>query len=176
LKKDALAVDPTNPFLFVQTGAQRSHGVELDIAAQLLPGWRVIATYAYTDARVTADTTIAVGNRLPLVARHTGSFWSTYDFQGGLLQGFGVGGGLFAVGERAGDLNNSFELPGYVRTDAALYYRKQEIFAHTNLVAQLNFLNLLNQEYFFGGQQSRGASAFPGAPLSVVGSVKLEFF
>ncbi|MDN5941606.1 MAG: TonB-dependent receptor [Nitrospira sp.] len=176
LKEDALALDPNNPFFFVQTGAQRSQGVEFDMTAQLMPGWRVIATYAYTDARVTADTTIPVGNRLPLIARHTGSLWSTYDFQEGLFTGFGVGGGLFAVGERAGDINNSFELPGYVRTDAALYYRKQEIFSRTNLIAQLNFINLLNQEYFYGGFGNRSVAGLPGAPLSVFGSVKLEFF
>ncbi len=178
LKDDVpvLSPIPGNPFNRIQTGSQRSQGVELDIAAQLIPGWKVIATYAYTDARVTADTVVQVGNRLPLVARHTGSFWSTYDFQGGLLQGFGFGGGVFAVGERAGDINNSFELPGYVRADAALYYRKQEIFPRTNLIAQLNFQNLLNQEYYYGGFQFRGTAALPGAPLSVFGSVKLEFF
>jgi len=176
LKEDALAADPDNPFLFVQTGAQRSQGIEFNLRAQILPGWNLIATYAYTDARVAADTTIPVGNRLPFVPRNSGSIWSTYDFQNGPLQGFGVGGGMFAVGERAGDLNNSFELPGYVRADGALYYRKQNIFNRTNLVAQVNIQNLLNQEYFYGGFGYRGGAAFPGAPISAFGSVKLEFY
>lgn len=166
----------TNPLFFVQTGAQRSQGIEFDLTAQLMPGWKVIATYAYTDARIAADTTVPVGNRLPLVARHTGSFWTTYDFQHGLLKGFGAGVGLFAVGERAGDLDNSFELPGYVRADAALYYRKPEIFPHTNLIAQLNIRNLLDQDYFYSGGQGRASAAFPGAPLTFLGSLKLEFF
>jgi iron complex outermembrane receptor protein len=176
LKKDVLATDPTNPLFFVQTGAQRSQGIEFDLTAQLLRGWKVIATYAYTDARIAADTIVTVGNRLPLVARHTGIFWTTYDFQEGPMKGFGAGIGLFAAGERAGDLDNSFELPGYVRTDAALYYRKPDIFPHTNLIAQLNVLNLLDQEYFYSGGQGRASAAFPGAPLTFLGSVKLEFF
>ncbi|MCC2644204.1 MAG: putative Ferric iron uptake protein [Nitrospira sp.] len=176
LKKDALATDPTNPLFFVQTGAQRSQGVEFDLTAQLLTGWKVIATYAYTDARVAADTTIQVGNRIPLIARHTGSLWTTYDFQAGFLQGFGVGAGLFAVGERAGDIGNTFTLPGYVRTDMALYYRKPDLFTHTNLIAQLNVQNLLDQEYFYSGGGGRAAAAFPGAPLTFLGSVKLEFY
>lgn len=176
LKKDALATDPTNPLFFVQTGAQRSQGVEFDLTAQLLAGWKVIATYAYTDARVAADTTIQVGNRIPLIARHTGSLWTTYDFQAGFLQGFGVGAGLFAVGERAGDVGNTFTLPGYVRTDIALYYRKPDLFTHTNLIAQLNVQNLLDQEYFYSGGGGRASAAFPGAPLTFLGSVKLEFY
>ncbi|MCW5799638.1 MAG: Ferrichrome-iron receptor [Nitrospira sp.] len=175
LKKNVLATDPSNFLFQIQTGAQRSQGIEYDLTAQLTPAWKVIATYAYTDARVAADTVIAVGNRLPLIARHTGSFWTTYDFQGGMLSGFGVGAGLYLVGERAGDINNTFELPGYVRTDAALYYRKQDVFSHTNLVAQLNIQNLLDQNYYSGGFQTRGASAFAGAPLTFYGSVKLEF-
>lgn len=175
-KTNVLAVDPTNSLFFVQTGEQRSQGVEFDVTAQLTPGWRVIATYAYTDARITADTTVSIGNRLPLVARHTGSFWTTYDLQNGPLKGFGAGIGFFAVGGRAGDLANSFGLPGYVRTDAALYYRKPEIFTRTNLLAQLNVQNLLDQEYFYSGGQGRGSAAFPGAPTTVLGSVKLEFY
>ncbi|BCA56541.1 ligand-gated channel [Nitrospira sp. KM1] len=175
-KKNVLAVDPTNFLLQIQTGGQRSQGVELDLAAQLTDAWKVIATYAYTDARVTADTTIQVGNRLPLISRNTASFWTTYDFLEGPLKGFGTGAGVFIAGERAGDINNSFELPGYVRTDAALYYRKNEIFDRTNLVAQLNFQNLLNQDYYYGGFQTRGSAGFPGAPLSVLGSIKFEFF
>lgn len=176
LKTNVLAADPTNPLFFVQTGAQRSQGVEFDITAQLAPGWKVIATYAYTDMRIAADTTIPVGNRVPLVARHTGSFWTTYDFQAEPLKGFGIGGGIFAAGERAGDLGNTFELPGYVRTDAALYYRKPEIFPHTNLIAQLNVQNLLNQDYFYSGGGGRASAGFPGAPLTFLGSVKLEFY
>lgn len=175
LKKNVLATDPTNFLFQVQTGAQRSQGVEFDITAKLTDAWKAIATYAYTDARIAADTTFAVGNRLPLISRHIASFWTTYDFQEGPLQGFGAGAGVFIAGERAGDLNNTFELPGYVRADAALYYRKQEVMAKTNLVAQLNFQNLLGQDYFYGGFQTRGAAGFPGAPLSVLGSIKLEF-
>ncbi|HJU04235.1 MAG TPA: TonB-dependent siderophore receptor [Nitrospiraceae bacterium] len=176
LKTNVLAADPTNPLFFVQTGAQRSQGIEFDLRAQLLPGWNIIATYAYTDARIAADTTIQVGNRIPLIARHTGSIWTTYDIQDGPLKGFGAGAGIFAVSERAGDLANTFELPGYVRTDAALYYRKPEMFTRTNLIAQLNIQNLLDQEYFYSGGGGRASAAFFGAPLTVLGSIKLEFF
>ncbi|MGC4098129.1 MAG: TonB-dependent receptor [Nitrospira sp.] len=176
-KTNVLAVDPTaGAGFFVQTGEQRSQGVEVDVTAQLAPGWKVIATYAYTDARITADTTVPVGNRIPLVARNTGSFWTTYDLQTGPLKGLGAGIGLFAVGDRAGDLANSFGLPGYVRTDGALYYRKPEIFTRTNLLAQLNVQNLLDQDYFYSGGQGRGSAAFPGAPTTILGSIKLEFY
>lgn len=176
VRRNILTQDPNAPLgISVQTGEQRSHGIEVDLAAQLTPAWKVIATYSYIDARISADNTFAVGNRLPLIARHTGSLWTTYDILEGPLHGLGAGIGMFAVGERPGDLGNTYELPGYVRMDAALYYRKQEILPRMNLVTQLNVQNLLGQEYFYGGAASR-AYNFPGAPLTFLGSVKLEFY
>lgn len=58
--------------------------------------------------------------------------------------------------------------------DAALYYRKPEFFAKTNLIAAINFTNLLDQRYFTGAQNFREI-VYTGAPFTVIGSVKLEF-
>jgi iron complex outermembrane receptor protein len=55
-----------------------------------------------------------------------------------------------------------------------MYYRKPELFHRANLLAALNFANLLDQRYFVGSQFS-GLPLYPGAPLTVIGSVKLEF-
>ncbi|TXG79981.1 MAG: TonB-dependent receptor [Thermomicrobiales bacterium] len=122
---------------------------------------------------MTNDNTFAEMNRLQNVARNSGSLWTTYDIQTGTLQGVGGGVGLYAVGERAGDLANSFELPGYVRMDAALYYRIPNIFTRTNMVAQLNIQNLLNQQYY--AQAQTRTIIDPGAPFTVIGSLKFEF-
>jgi iron complex outermembrane receptor protein len=91
----------------------------------------------------------------------------TYEIQRGSLQGLGFGGGLLFLGDRQGDLGNSFTLPSYLRTDAAVYYRKN------NWKAALNIKNLFNVKYFetaFGELY-----VLPGSPLSVVGSVSVEF-
>jgi iron complex outermembrane recepter protein len=174
VKENVLTPDPTNLGFSVQTGAQRSQGIEFDITANLTPEWNVIATYAYTDARLTSDNTFPVGNRLMNVPKHAGSLWTTYFIQRGVLQGFGVGAGLFAVGERVGDLHNTFELPGYVRTDMALYYRKANVFTRTNLTAQLNIQNLFDVQYYDGAFARTFIT--PGAPLTFLGSIKLEFY
>ncbi|MFO0775522.1 MAG: TonB-dependent receptor [Nitrospiraceae bacterium] len=182
-KRNVLTGDPANGFLFsVSTGEQRSKGVEFDIAGKILPGWDVIANYAYIDARVTEDNRFLVGSRAPNTALHQGSLWTTYFFQEGIAQGFGAGIGLYAQGKRNGlfqcqDPTNCqapFELPGYVRMDAALYYRKQGIFERTNLLAAINFTNLLDHRYFTGTQNFREI-IYTGAPFTVIGSVKLEF-
>ena len=59
--------------------------------------------------------------------------------------------------------------------DAALYYRKQEVFAKTNLLAAVSFTNLLDQRYFTGAQNFREI-VYTGVRLTVIGSLKFEFF
>ena len=167
-RSNVLTPSPTDPFASVQTGEQRSRGVELDVAGEILPGWRVIASYAYTDAKITQDNRYDIGNRLVNVPKNSASLWTTYEVQKGGLQGLGFGVGLRYVGEREGDLENSFELPSYFRTDAAIFYRRN------NFRAALNVNNLFDTEYFEAAQNGR-AGVFPGAPLTVIGTIGFEF-
>ena len=154
------------------------------MAGELLPGWDIIATYAYIDARITKDNTFLEDSRLAGVPLHQGSMWTTYFFQEGLAKGFGAGVGLYAQGKRNAVLQcadpancigvEPFELAGFVRVDAALYYRKHEIWPRTNLLSAINFTNLLDHRYFTGTGGFREIVQ-PGMPLTVLASVKLEF-
>ncbi|UFP93845.1 TonB-dependent siderophore receptor [Gloeobacter morelensis] len=165
-KSNVLTPDPANLLFSIQTGEQQSQGIEFDLTGEILPGWNLIASYAYTDARITRDNTFAVGNRLPNVPLHSGSLWSTYRLQDGPLQGLGFGLGAFAVGERTGNLANSYTVPGYIRTDAALYYSRE------NFRSTINFKNLFDVRYF-GGAESRGVH--PGQPFTVQATVGLQY-
>ncbi|MBE9079855.1 TonB-dependent siderophore receptor [Romeria aff. gracilis LEGE 07310] len=138
---NVLTTDLDNPNFDTQTGEQRSRGVELLTQGEILPNWNVVASYAYTDAEVTVDNDIAVGNRLANVPRHSASLWTTYTIPEGSLAGLGFGLGLFYVGEREADLNNSFEVPSYFRTDAALFYRRDDF------DLALNIKNLFDVNY-----------------------------
>ena len=115
--------DNPNPQFRIPTGEQNSQGIELSVAGEILPGWNIIGGYAYTDAEITEDNTFEEGNRLDNVPENAVSLWTTYTIQQGSIKGLGFGAGLFFVGEREGDLNNSFQLPSYTRTDATIFYR-----------------------------------------------------
>ncbi|MGF1539913.1 MAG: TonB-dependent siderophore receptor, partial [Pleurocapsa sp.] len=121
-KSNILTTDPNDPNFSIQVGKQRSQGIELDLTGEILPGWNVIAAYAYTDAEVTEDNAIAVGNRLANVPENAASLWTTYKIQDGNLQGLGFGLGLYYAGDRNADLDNTAFLPNYFRTDAAIFY------------------------------------------------------
>ena len=159
--------DPNNPFFKVQTGEQRSQGIELDIGGEILPGWNIFAGYAYTDARVTADNSIPEGNRLRNAPEHALNLWTTYEIQQGNLEGLGFGLGLYYVGDRPGDLDNSFDLPSFLRTDAAIFY------ARNQFRASLNFQNLFDVDYYASARSRTRVD--PAPPLTIEGRISWEF-
>ncbi|MEO1341101.1 MAG: TonB-dependent receptor, partial [Cyanobacteria bacterium J06635_13] len=167
-KTNVTTADPDNPDFEIQVGEQRSQGVELDVTGEILPGWNLVASYAYTDAEITEDNTFDVGNQLVGAPEHQASLWTTYEIQTGDLSGLGFGLGLFYIGERAGDLDNTFTVPDYLRTDAAIYYRRDQF------NAAINIRNLFDIDYF---RSSDGGRIFlqRGEPFTITGSIGWEF-
>jgi iron complex outermembrane recepter protein len=166
-RTNVTTTDPNDPTFSVQTGEQNSRGIELDINGEILPGWNVVAGYAYNDAKVTEDNTISVGNRLFGAPEHSFNLWTTYRIQQGDLQGLGFGLGFNYVGDTQANLANTIELPSYFRTDAAIFYERDQF------RAALNFRNLFDVEYYIG----RGSDTFvyAGEPFTVQGTISWQF-
>ena len=167
--------DNPNPQFDIQTGEQNSQGIELSVAGEILPGWNITGGYAYTDAVITEDNEFDEGNRLNNAPENAVSLWTTYEIEQGSLKELGFpkgyrfayGAGLFFVGERQGDLANSFQLPSYTRTDTAIFYKRDKF------RTSLNFRNLFDIDYF---ESSDGdLEVYPGDPFTVVGSLSYEF-
>lgn len=103
----------------VQSGEQRSRGVEFDVTATPLTGWQLYASYSFTDARILEvtgndaavlaqdpETLDAAGRlnyknvsllhnaRLQMSAPHIANLWTRYDLGFDLLRGLYVGGGV----------------------------------------------------------------------------------
>ena len=140
-KQNVATEDPNDPFASVAVGEQRSRGVDFSLTGEILPGWNVVASYAYIDAEVTEDNTDIVGNRLSGVPENSASLWTTYEIQSGNLQGLGFGLGFNFVGERQGDLENSYKVDSYFLTNAAVFYRWD------NWRVRLNIDNLFDVNY-----------------------------
>lgn len=165
-KRNVLTPDPLDPIFSVQTGAQTSRGVELDLAGEILPGWNIIANYAYLNAFVSEDNDLPVGDRLVGIPDHSAGLWTTYELQNGDLEGLGFGLGVVFVGGRQGRLpNTDFMLPSYTRVDARVSYRRD------NYELGLNIKNLFNTRAY----QTQGFFLAPQAPLTVLGNVSVTF-
>ena len=151
------------------TGKQQSQGIELDVIGRISPAWNVIASYAYIDSEVTEDNRFETGNRLPGVPEHSASLWTNYEIQSGDLAGLGFGLGLNWVGDRQGDLNNSFDLDSYFLTNAAVSYKRD------SWKFGLNFQNLFDVSFIEGTPRTRTRGVEPGDPFTVLSSVSYTF-
>jgi len=157
--------DPADPTRIVLTGAQRSRGLELQLAGQIGSRWRVSAGYALQDAKIVSTTTAApAGRRVALVPRHQGSLWTRYDFS----RGFGLGAGVYAQSHSFATISNAVALPGYVRADAAAFVRLGR-----GMEAQLNLENVLGARYF--ASASADNNILPGAPRTLRGTLRFQF-
>lgn len=169
-RSNILTADPSNPNNLIQTGEQRSRGIEFDLAGEIRPGWRVIASYAYDETEVVSDTTFPVGQPLSNVPRHSGSIWTTYRLQTGRLKGLGFGAGEYYVGQREANLPNTYDLAAYWRTDASAFYERE----HWRV--QMNVLNVFNRHYYVGGETGTfNYTLNPSQPVTLQGTLSYKF-
>ncbi|AFY33184.1 TonB-dependent siderophore receptor [Calothrix sp. PCC 7507] len=170
-KQNVAKADPNFPNFSIASGEERSQGIELDIVGKILPGWNIFAAYAYTDAEIKQDTNNnLIGKRLFNVPQHNASLWTTYTIQKGSLSGLGFGIGFNYVSDRQGDQANTYQLGSYFLTNAALFYQRD------NYRFAINFKNLFDVEYFSASNSgSRTSGIEPGAPLTILGSISVQF-
>ncbi|WP_226052556.1 TonB-dependent siderophore receptor [Dickeya chrysanthemi] len=154
-------------------GKVRSQGVEVDVAGKLTDNLSLIGSYAFTDARVTADPTNQ-GNEMGNVARHTASLFLTNDFGTmGLHAGDDLRAGIGAryVGPRPGDAANSFFLDDYTVADAFVAYNVP--INGYKVKWQLNIKNLFDKTYYPSSGSSQYVSI--GDPREVVLRASVDF-
>ncbi|MDS3862282.1 TonB-dependent siderophore receptor [Thermosynechococcaceae cyanobacterium BACA0444] len=168
-KQNVVTADPTNLLFSAAVGEQQSQGFEFDVTGQILPGLKIIGSYAYINARVTADTDPSlVGNQFFGVPYNSASLWMTYELQSGPLQGLGFGAGFNYVGNRYGNLQNNFTVGDYFIGNAAIFYQRDRY------RIALNFKNLGNAQYIQALTGNEGGLE-PGQPFAMIGSFSYRF-
>lgn len=163
------ANDPAYPDLLVTRGAERSRGIEWDIAGYITPEWQVNASYSFIDAVITRDRDESlIGARKQNTPRHSANLWTRYNFEGtSALKGLGIGLGVQHQGDKVPWFTRAFNVPAFTIFDAALYYRP----ARSNVQLALNAENVLDKTYWLGAQNY--LRLFPGAPRNA--SITLTF-
>jgi iron complex outermembrane receptor protein len=161
--------DPTNPFYSIQTGQQRARGAEMDLVWEPRPSFSLLANCAYTDATVTADNTIPVGDALPRVPKYSGRVAARYRVLGGWAEGLSFGAGVTAYSARQLTLPNTVAVPGTALVDA------QAAYDFGRYTVQLTAVNLTNRRTYDAYEYLGFPVVIPTQPLSIYATVKARF-
>jgi iron complex outermembrane receptor protein len=168
--RDLSSPDPT---ALRSIGEAHSSGVELDMSGTLTSRLSLIGSYAYTNATFNKDNNGLQGHVIANVPKHSGSLWLRSEV---IREKLSVGAGAFARGQRQGDNENTFQLPGYATVDAFASYTFH--FERGRLTPQVNFSNLLDKRYFLNTNVYDAyprLGIMPGQPFTVLGSIRWEF-
>ena len=152
-----------------QTGEVKVKGLELEAVSDVTENLKVIA--AYTLAKSEVQDGAFKGNRLQLMPNQQASLWTDYTWHTGVLDGFGVGGGVRYTGNTYGDQANTElgKADAFTVFDAAVHYdlgRLDNSLKGASLA--LNATNLFYKDYistcdsfycYYGDQRSVVASA-----------------
>jgi catecholate siderophore receptor len=151
------AVDPNDPARILQTGAQRSNGVEVELNGAITRKWQIAGGYAYQDVFISSATASAVaGAQVAQTPHHTFSLWNHYR----ILPRLSGGLGILNRSDMYAGIDNTVVLPGYVRADAAVFYSITE-----RIRVQANVENLLDRTYYLNANGNNNIS--PGSPRAV---------
>lgn len=159
-----------------EQGTQRSKGLELDAQAEPRPGWFAFASYAFTDAKLTAFRERVVfslnppifalfdrsGNRVPFAPRNVFNLWTQRDWK----SGFGAAAGARYVCTQFIAEDNEFKIKEYWLFDAALSY------ARKNVKLRLNLKNISDHEYYTRGFAN--SAVIPANPFAVYAAIQLS--
>ena len=159
------APDPVDPSRTIQTGSQRTKGLEFGATGNPTPRWQVAAGYANQDAYITSQTSqAALGAKVPLVPRNTFSLWNKYQ----LHRMWGIGAGVIYQDQMFAAIDNAVTLPSFPRFDAGAFFTLSR-----ELRAQVNVENVFDKRYFITSHSNNNIS--PGSPRAVRVSVTAGF-
>jgi catecholate siderophore receptor len=138
--------DPLGTGTVVAAGQSQTKGVEAGLAGYVTEKWQISAGFAYLHARYVSDTSNAAGvlaaragNHVPFVPTHTYSLWNRYDIN----YNWGVGLGIISQDRYYTSADNTVQVPGFTRVDAAIFWRLNKY-----VKAQVNVENIFGAKYY----------------------------
>ena len=164
-RENGTAQDPNNPEASILTGTE-TKGFEVQVVGKLSERWVINAGYSNLDGEEMGrivDGTLA--NRdLAQLPEHMLTLWNQYEVN----DEWRVALGVIYQSEQYASLNNTVELPDFVRVDAALYYDYSE-----DVKIQLNVENLFDENYFPSAHNDNNIAT--GEPLNARLSLQYKF-
>lgn len=119
-RRNVPIADPLMPFQSIQSGEQRSSGLDADWRYEASKSLTFLGHFTRQNPRVTQDTTIPVGNQLFNVPKTSARLAVRHDWREGALRGLGIGLGATYRSALPGNSANTFFTPASTVWDAQL--------------------------------------------------------
>lgn len=166
-------VNVTEGSITRQVGQLQVRGLELEATSQLTENLKTIASYTYTDTEILKGND--KGNRMALIPRNQATLWADYTWHHGLLDGFGIGGGVRYVGDTYGNTANTDlgHVGSYTVYDASVHYDLGRLDnSMKGLTVAVEAKNVFNKEYL---SNCDGFWCYYGDERNVVVSANYKF-
>ncbi|MES2574189.1 MAG: TonB-dependent receptor [Bacteroidota bacterium] len=147
---------------YEQDGKQVSKGWDFEVIANPVPGFDIIAGYAYNDNRIIKSATASLeGNKAADAPENVWNFWTSYKSQN-ILKGLGIGFGANYVDESYMATTNTFYIPSYTIFNSTVFYEQPT----WRIGLKVN--NITNEKYW----STWGA---PQAPTTILANLTFKF-
>ena len=164
---NTVRLDPDRAGFSVQNGNQLSKGFEAELAFNPMPGFNLIAGYAFNDSKYLKAAANVDGLRPESAGpKLMVNAWASYRISEGSLSGLGIGlGGNYASSNITAITTTSlFTLPAYTVINASLSYDQQRY----RLGLKAN--NITDKNYFIGW-----GTTIPQAPANFIAEFAYKF-
>jgi catecholate siderophore receptor len=166
-RSNAAVVDPADPtrLVLLDGDSQRIDGAELSLSGAITDDWKIVASYAWQDARtVQAVGTTPAGRTLPQTPETALGLWNRIDLSD--RWGFALGASYRSASFAS--ISNAVTLKSYTRWDAAVYCRFND-----RVSAQINLENIFDKAYFASAHSDNNIT--PGAPRAAWLTLDVKF-
>lgn len=168
-REDVPTASQTQPFVSVQSGEQRSQGVEADLIWEPSSNFSLLGAVSLVNAEVSRDNVLPEGAKLPRNPEWSGRLAARYRFSEGRFAGLGLGAGLTYTGETFASLPNGIEIDAYTVADAQISYERDA------WRVGLSIENLFDTDYVAPYQYLSQDLVRPGRPRSAWLSLSHSF-
>lgn len=151
LAQTSLENGNTNTNIKELAGEVTSQGLEIDLQANDLNHFSILAGYSYNETKYTKSNTYVVGSLLRYNPKHTANTSVYYTFANGKLKGLQLGSAFQYFGIRyagrstrvtvANDVYRLIEIPAYTTLDVSVAYRYKALAVRAKISNVLNALS-----------------------------------
>ncbi|MGY5355912.1 TonB-dependent siderophore receptor [Wenyingzhuangia sp. IMCC45467] len=126
----------------IQDGKKSSQGFEIELIANPIKGWNIVAGYANNNSEFVEGDASIIGNTPYAAPKTTINFWTSYKVPYGIVKGLGIGVGGNKISESYVDDRNTLLSPGYTVLNTSIFLDKP----HYRIGVKLN--NFTDEKYW----------------------------